>query len=262
MSAAAESKGLVNQVGYHNRFLATFTEAKRIIESGALGELYHVQGEAYGPVVLGETGRTWRTEKGRGGGCLYDYASHVINLLQYIVGSPTHVGGVVLDNIYSRHVNDAVYATLYYGNRMRGQLSVNWSDETYRKMSTLVTFLGKTGKIIADATECKVYLRSDSDARDMEKGWSIKYLTDLTPQVQYYLRGEEYTLQIDHFIECIMNRSLANRSSFRSAQETDLVIEMLSNSADGAPVMNSVPKHERAEKPGFWRRALNVLSGA
>jgi len=34
----AEQKGLVNHVGYHYRHVSTFSEAKRIIDSGALGE--------------------------------------------------------------------------------------------------------------------------------------------------------------------------------------------------------------------------------
>ena len=55
---------LVNQVGYHNRFLSTFIEAKNLISKGLLGDLYHFTGESYGPVVLkekvrpgGQTGR-------------------------------------------------------------------------------------------------------------------------------------------------------------------------------------------------------------
>ena len=263
MADLAESKNVVNQVGYHNRFLGTFIEAKRIIDSGAIGEIYHVLGESYGPVVLKDQGSTWRSQKGQGGGCLYDYASLVINLIQYIVGSPTHVGGAVLESIYSKHVDDAVYATLYYGKGMTGQLSVNWSDETYRKMSTQVTFLGKTGKVIADATEYKTYLRNDSIAKVVEKGWSIKYLTDLTLPVKFYLRGEEYSAQIDHYVDCIMNRCRTNRSSFRTALETDFVIEMLIRDATNEPRSKySTPGSAVMSKPGFWRRLLNALSGA
>ena len=45
-----------------------------------LGELVHFTGEAYGPVVTKEKVGTWRSKPEEGGGCLYDYASHVINL--------------------------------------------------------------------------------------------------------------------------------------------------------------------------------------
>src|SRR4028119_148140 len=56
----ATSKNLINQVGYHNKFLGTFKEVKRLIDDGSLGELFHFQGEAYGPVVVRPSKETWR----------------------------------------------------------------------------------------------------------------------------------------------------------------------------------------------------------
>ena len=48
----AETKGLVNQVGYHYRFVGAFQEVKRLLDAGAIGPVSHVLAEAYGPVVL------------------------------------------------------------------------------------------------------------------------------------------------------------------------------------------------------------------
>jgi predicted dehydrogenase len=84
----ALEKGLVNQVGFHNHFIGTFRELKRLLSQNVLGELLHFSGEAYGPVVIKEKVGTWRSNPEEGGGCLYDYASHVINLIQEIVGRP------------------------------------------------------------------------------------------------------------------------------------------------------------------------------
>ncbi len=166
-----------------------------------------------------------------GGGCLYDYASHVINLVQFILGNPDSVSGTVLKKIYSKGVDDAVYATLLYDNGLSGQLSVNWSDETYRKMSTQVTILGKRGKIIADAQECKIYLRDEQAGGKLEKGWNLRYVTDLSQDVWFYLRGEEYSAQIDHFIQCIKTNNRDNINSFASALQTDNIVNLLKNDA-------------------------------
>lgn len=132
-------KPLVNQVGYHNHFIGTFIELKRLLNSEILGELIYFKGEAYGPVVIKEKGNTWRSKPEEGGGCLYDYASHVINLIQEILGRPVKVIGSQLKCIYSKVVEDAVYGTLILENGLSGSLSVNWSDETYCKMSTSIT---------------------------------------------------------------------------------------------------------------------------
>ena len=91
---AAERK-LVNQVGYHCRFVGAFREARRLVQSQVLGRIHHVRAEAYGPVVLRPKGSTWRHSKGEGGGCLYDYACHAIDLVHYLVGAPEAVGGTV-----------------------------------------------------------------------------------------------------------------------------------------------------------------------
>jgi predicted dehydrogenase len=223
----AARHNLVNQVGYHNRFIGVFQETKRLLERGTIGEVYHVLAEAYGQVVVKEKSSTWRSSKSEGGGCLYDYAAHVIDLVNYFVGPPDRVAGTVLKQIYSNDVDDAVYSTLLYENGKSAQLSVNWSDETYRKMSTQVEILGKKGKIIADRQECKVYLHEDNGAEDMRSGWNMFYTTGLTDPVWFYLRGEEYSAQVDYFIRCIKEGRKENINSFASALQTDVVINLL-----------------------------------
>lgn len=79
MVEKAKSKGLVNQVGYHNRYIGTFNRMKQLLSEGVIGKPFHFIGEAYGPVVLKRKGGTWRSDKKNGGGCIEDYAAHVLN---------------------------------------------------------------------------------------------------------------------------------------------------------------------------------------
>jgi predicted dehydrogenase len=198
-----------------------------MLEAGILGELVHFSGEAYGPVVTMEKGSTWRSIPEEGGGCLFDYASHVLNLIQEIVARPIKATGSQLKSIYSKGVEDAVYSILILENGLSGLLSVNWSDETYRKMSTTITVLGKNGKIICDTTEIKIFLKEAAPKEGLEKGWTIKYITDLAIPVNFYLRGEEYSAQIDHFIDCIKSKKQTSYNSFEQGLYTDKVIEMI-----------------------------------
>ncbi|MGE5348669.1 MAG: Gfo/Idh/MocA family protein [Actinomycetota bacterium] len=223
----ADRKNLVNQVGYHNHFIGTFRELKRLLQKGILGELVHFTGEAYGPVVTKPKGGTWRSDPGEGGGCLFDYASHVINLIQEIIGRPVRAEGASLKKIYSKDVEDAVYSVLKLESGLTGILSVNWSDETYRKMSTSLTVIGKKGKIVCDATELKIYLKDPDQSEKLDRGWTIKYITDLAIPVDFYLRGEEYSAQIDNFIKDVLNRKPGNINTFRQALETDRVMELI-----------------------------------
>lgn len=223
----AGEKWVVNQVGYHNHFIGTFRELKRLLQAGVIGELVHFTGEAYGPVVVKEKVGTWRSKPEEGGGCLFDYASHVINLIQEIISRPVKAKGIQLKSIYSKGVEDAVYGTLILDNGLSGILSVNWSDETYRKMSTSITVQGKNGKIICDATEIKIFLKEPAEKEGLDKGWTIKYITDLAIPVNFYLRGEEYSAQIDNFIDCIVRNKQTEYNSFEQGLYTDKVVELI-----------------------------------
>jgi predicted dehydrogenase len=223
----ARKKMLINQVSYHNQFVGTFRELKRLLKAGVIGELVHFTGEAYGNVITSDKGGSWRSDPREGGGCLLDYASHVINLIQEIIGRPVKADGSVLKNIFSSAVEDAVYSMLILESGLSGVLSVNWCDETYRKMSTTVTIQGKKGKIICDATEIRIYLNESNTREKLDKGWTIKYITELAIPVDFYLRGEEYSAQIDHFIRCVINKKQTDINSFEQALYTDKVIELI-----------------------------------
>jgi len=224
----AQKKRLVNQVGYHNRFVGAFQEVKRLLEVCAIGEVTHVLAEAYGPVVLQPKSSTWRTQRQAGGGCLYDYAAHPINLVNWYFGAPTGVGGTVLNSVFSEETDDEVFSTLYFTGGKSAQLSVNWCDESYRKMSTKITIWGKSGRIYADRQECQVYLRNTAPIPSgYQQGWNTRYTTDLTEPVWFYIRGEEYSAQLDYFVKCIKEKKIENVNSFAYALETDRVMSMM-----------------------------------
>jgi scyllo-inositol 2-dehydrogenase (NADP+) len=230
----ARARQLANQVGYHNRFLGTFRETRRLVRAGALGDIYHIHGSAFGQVVIrSKGGNTWRSRKSEGGGCLHDYASHVIDLMNFIVGPPERVLGAHLRRIFSRDVEDAVYALFHYPAGASGQLEANWSDDSHRKMSTTITVYGTKGKIIADRQECKIYLRQGAEFETYPSGWTIRYITDLQEPVAFYLRGEEYSAQIDAFINSVEAGPAGQENSFASAYETDRVTQMILQADQG-----------------------------
>ena len=242
----AERKGLVTQVGYHYRFVGAFKEAARIVRSGALGRIHHVRAEAFGPVVLRPKGGTWRSAKSEGGGALYDYACHAVDLVNFVVGVPAAVDGVVRDGVFSQDVDDEVYCTLRYADGASGQLSVNWSDESFRKMSTKVSVWGTNGRISADRQECQIYLREPhASLPGAGKGWTTRYTTDLTEEVWYYLRGEEYSAQIDYFAKSIAAGRQDGENSFRSALDADRVVSMiLGQTAGSLPPRSAGPQRK------------------
>jgi predicted dehydrogenase len=227
LAQLAKKTGVVNQVGYHNKFVGTFREVKRLITEGSIGEITHFQGEAHGPVVVKKKSETWRSDPNEGGGCLMDYASHVIDLINDIISPIDSCKGSMLKSIYSKNVDDSVYALVSTQSGPSGVISVNWSDDTYRKMSTSITIIGTEGKIVSDANELKVYFKGEKLPENYSKGWNVKYVTDLTEEVNFYLRGEEYSAQIDYFINAVIGANDRNINTFDSAWKTDKSISLI-----------------------------------
>ncbi len=226
LTTLAKQKSVVNQVGYHNRFIGTFKSAKKLIAEGLIGEVYHIDGAANGPAVLKES-KSWRTTNKSGGGCLLDYGSHVINLMNFFMGPVGKVSGVILRNIYSTVVEDYVHAVFQFENNISGTLQLNWSDETFRRMTTSLTILGKKGKIIVDSQELKVYLNYEPEGKNFRKGWNTKYITDFPEDIQFFVRGEEYSAQLEYFVKHIQNQDYENVNSFAEAKKTIETIDKI-----------------------------------
>jgi len=233
----ADSAHVANQVGYHYRFVATFAEAKRLLGLDLLGHIHHVRAEAYGPVVLRPAGSSWRSKKTEGGGALFDYACHAIDMLNNLFGLPSAVSGTIFNSVFSEAVDDEIYSNLHYKEGMSGQLAVNWSDESTRKMSLRIHAWGTNGRMSVDRQEMQIYLRKAHAGEGLEQGWNTRDTTSLTKPVWFYLRGEEYSAQIEHFVECI-ERGETPMTSFRTASDTDLIASMMR--ADSAATRTAI----------------------
>jgi len=251
----AQQKGLVAQVGYHNRYVGTFAEAARLLAGGVLGKVSHALAESYGPVVLRRTKPTWRGKAGQGGGCLHDYAAHPINLLNWNFGAPEGCLGASLPRHFSAEVEDQTHAMLQFADGVVGQVSVDWSDPSVRKMTTKLSVWGELGKLYVDRTELQLFLTDKAKApADYRRGWTVRHITDLTPPVSFYLRGEEYSAQLEAFGRAILKKE-PQRNDFGSAAATDLTIEMIRGTAENGPAATSTSDAQR-RRGGLVSRML------
>ncbi|MCJ7609787.1 Gfo/Idh/MocA family oxidoreductase [Candidatus Bathyarchaeota archaeon] len=227
-----QGKTLVNQVGYVLRFSDVFMQVKRLLDSKMLGELLTFKMEMNGPTLLRDARQSWRSKKSEGGGCLYDFASHSIDLINYLIGVPDKVVGTVFQSIHSAGVEDAISSTFLYDSGTRGNLLVNWSDPSYRKPTYHFEALGRKGKIIADLHEYRLFLQEKASFNGFTVGWNQRYVTDFFEPVRFYLRGFEFTRQLDHFVDCISQGKPSQVCSFEQAHQTDIVIERLREDAE------------------------------
>ena len=63
-----------------------------------------------------------------------------------------------------------------------------------------------------------MYLRDTAaDPRGYEEGWNVRYTTELTEPVWFYLRGEEYSAQLESLRERVEDSRAEGMNSFESA---------------------------------------------
>jgi len=228
LSELAGYKKVVNQVGYVNRFNDIFVNAKALIEGGVIGKVIRFKSEMFSYTISKEDkGEGWRANLETGGGCLNEMASHAIDLVNYLVGVPAMVSGSVLNKVYSQNVEDIVSTTFKYNEDLAGTLYVNWCDPSFRKPANKIEIFGKEGKILVDQHDLKIFLKNPNKTFNFKKGWNTVYITDIFNNVPFYVRGNEFTSQLYHFIDCIENRDLKNKCTFKDAVETQKILNLI-----------------------------------
>ena len=121
-----------------------------------------------------------------------------------------------------------MFSTLRFPGGATAQLSVSWSDESQRKMSTKMTLWGTQGRIFADRQEIQVYLREGAPLPEgYERGWNVRYTTELTKPVWFYLRGEEYSAQMDAFVRRVIDGEVNGVNTFASGAINDRAMSMI-----------------------------------
>lgn len=234
----AESQSLVDlalkynvkgQVGYVNRFNPIFQHLKKLLEDNVIGDVINYSNRMNGGVVLKEN-NGWRNDYSKGGGCLFDYGPHCFDLATYLFGTDVKVASSILKKIFSTNVDDMVISTLVHNNnnnnnKIFGLNYINWSDSSVRKASNSIEIFGTNGKIIANKQELSIFLTEDNPHLKLEAGWNQLFITDENTDVDYYLRGEDFSRQLKEFSGLLNGEIDESISSLYSASVTDKILE-------------------------------------
>lgn len=221
---------LVNQVGYVNRFNDVFVKVKELLDASLIGKIIRFKSEMFSCTITNnDEGSGWRATRESGGGAVFEMASHAIDLVNFLIGKPDKITGSSLNQIYSKNVEDIASTSMLYKNGISGTLYVNWSDTSYRKPTNKMEIFGLGGRILADQHSLKIFLNQPNEQFNMRQGWNTLYITDIFKPVPFYVRGNEFTRQLYHFVDCIQGKVVRNLCTFADGVATLEVIENLFN---------------------------------
>ncbi|MEW5812126.1 MAG: Gfo/Idh/MocA family oxidoreductase [Actinomycetota bacterium] len=100
MVAAADRSDRVTAVGFTYRRSPAVEAIRRVLSSGALGELVHFNGHYWCDYALDATAPiTWRYRGGPGTGALADVGSHLIDLAEFLCGRIVEVSGAAFSTV-------------------------------------------------------------------------------------------------------------------------------------------------------------------
>ena len=211
-----------------NRFNDVFVKVKELLEAGLIGKVIRFKSEMFSCTITNsDEGSGWRATREGGGGAVFEMASHAIDLVNFLIGKPDKITGSSLNQIYSKHVEDIASTTMLYENGISGTLYVNWSDTSYRKPTNKMEIFGLGGRILADQHALKIFLNEPNAQFNMRQGWNTLYITDIFRPVPFYVRGNEFTRQLYHFVDCIQGKVNENLCSFADGVATLKVIDEL-----------------------------------
>ena len=175
LAEQAEDAGLVIMPGYHLRFHEHFLKAKELLEARRLGKILQIQASAVysGPYRGWDPKSDWYLDP-RSGGPLYDWGSHLIDLVAYItkieietivaVAHKSLPGIAVMDNIAAAfQAGGSVVGTVNLAWGTRGNLlmlqihgsagSLLVSDDYFEHRTPTGGGLNKLGALLGNANE-------------------------------------------------------------------------------------------------------------
>jgi len=108
MLDAVEKAGVKHMVAFNYRFVPAIMQAKKLIESGALGRIFHFRAVYLQEWIIDpEFPKIWRLDKKlAGSGALGDLGAHIIDLARFLVGEPKSVMGMTQTFVKERPLTD------------------------------------------------------------------------------------------------------------------------------------------------------------
>ncbi len=98
--------------GFNHRYHESVIDARRMIESGAMGELINLRG-VYGKSSIVSFESDWRTKRAiAGGGILLDQGIHMVDLMRLFAGEFRDIKSFVSNSHWGHDVEDNAYAVM------------------------------------------------------------------------------------------------------------------------------------------------------
>jgi predicted dehydrogenase len=226
MLDAVEKAGVKHMVAFNYRFVPAIIQAKRLIQSGALGRIFHFRAVYLQEWIIDPNfPKIWRLDKSvAGSGALGDLGAHIIDLGRFLVGEPKSVMGMTRTFIEERpmpdgtgmgkvDVDDAFVALLDFENGALGTVEASRFCQGHKNYNCLEVN-GEKGSIrfnLERMNELEVFWAHE-DPKETRGFHTVNISESYHPYwenwwPQGHIIGWEHTFvhEFHHFLDCIVN---------------------------------------------------------
>ena len=222
MIEACEKAGVKLAVNFHNRFMPGFIDAKRIIDSGEIGEVQLVQIEASPGAKGGSRANTWRTEPGLAGlGTTMSIGVHIYDILRYLLSSEIEKVSSFFNT--PRDVMETTNLSMFeFANGVKAQVSIH--EITPYPHNDFVIYATK-GRIIG-----RGMTRSRAGGEMHVTG------PDGKTRVQEYPAINAHEACVVDFSKAILEDRAPSASGYDGLKSVELTVAMAKSAWDGVHV--------------------------
>jgi len=227
MLDAVTRADIKHMVAFNYRFVPAIRQARNLIESGALGQIYHYRAVYLQEWIMAhhDTPKIWRLDKNlAGSGALGDLGAHIIDLGRFLVGEMKSVSAMTRTFIDERplpdgsgtgkvDVDDAFVAAVEFENGAIGTLEAT-RFASGRKNYEVLEINGEKGSIrfnLERMNELEVFWVGEEPKET--QGFHDVLVTEAYHPwwenwwPQGHIIGWEHTFvhELTHFLNCIVN---------------------------------------------------------
>jgi scyllo-inositol 2-dehydrogenase (NADP+) len=199
-------QGTLVQMGLVTRFIQPFVRLRSIARTGALGAPLRYRARMMGNVVTKPDNNSWRTDFRRGGGCLNEYGPHLLDLCRSIFGDVQTLHTASYGQVHSTRGDDSFRIGWTHASGAAGELLLDWCDTSRRKSAMDFDVDFALGKVRANNAELVV--QPHADAAIAAEHRPLLEAPVLPYPVNFYLRGEEFSLQLEIFLQRVLGRPM------------------------------------------------------
>jgi len=207
MAAACEQHGVKFQMAFPCRFSTPMRRAKEYMDSGALGEIYAINGTNHGKMP----GGWFINPKLAGGGAVMDHTVHVVDLMRWMMNAEvTKVYAEADTKFHNLRVDDCGLLAMEFDNGVFASLDPSWSrPQSFPTWGDVtMEIVAEKGTVFLDAFRQMITVYADSG-----RGHYLTYWGD----------GMDLEM-VKHFVACVRDGQTPTASAIDGLRALEVTL--------------------------------------